>query len=189
MDVRWAHVKERPVRAPLPLWLALGLLFLTPGCDDRAASALPLWTPADHDNVASPAAGQIDTEAPRPKMPDLSQHGIDDVVLATWKQNCTSCHGLIGRGDGPQSPMFRPPDLTQPELQEGASDDEILSAIAKGRGKMPAFGHLPEDTRKGLLRLVRMLGAPRPSATSAAPEAAAPPPGHPPVGAKPPNHP
>jgi mono/diheme cytochrome c family protein len=157
------------VRAPHLLGLALGLLFSTLGCDDRSASTLPLWTPADHDNVASPAAGQVDTEAPRPNMPDLSQHGIDDVVLATWKQNCTSCHGLIGRGDGPQSPMFRPPDLTRPELQEGASDDEILEAIAKGRGKMPAFGHLPEDTRKGLLRLVRMLGAPKPGASPAAP--------------------
>lgn len=157
----------RRFAAPIvPILVAL----LLAACDDDSASQLPVWTPNDHDNRSSPAAGQTDTEAPRPRMPDLQEHGIDDVVLATWKQNCTTCHGLVGRGDGPQAPMFRPPDLTTAVFQERAIDSEILHTIEKGRGKMPAFGHLPKDTIQGLARLVRMLGPARPA--EAAPSAA-----------------
>ena len=89
-------------------------------CDRSSAEDLPVWTPNDHDNRSNPGADQTDTTAPRPAMPSLSEHGIDDVVLATWKQNCTTCHGLIGRGDGPQAAMFRPPDLTSAAFQDRA---------------------------------------------------------------------
>lgn len=174
----------------LAVWLPLGA-----GCDDQSAAALPIWSPTDHDNQASPAPGQTDTQAPRPRMPDLAQHGIDDVVLATWKQNCTTCHGLIGRGDGPQSAMFRPPDLTSSTFQERAIDSEIVNTIAKGRGRMPAFGHLPEDTIMGLMKLVRMLGAPKPGAAATPAADGTPsagtslPAGHPPTGQVPAGHP
>ncbi len=94
-------------------------------------------------------------------MPALEKHGIDDVILATWKQNCTPCHGLIGRGDGPRGRNLRPPDLTDPTWQERAIDSEIASTIKRGRGKMPAFGHLPDKTIQGLVRLVRMLNRKR----------------------------
>lgn len=92
-------------------------------------------------------------------MPDLQKHGVDDVVLATWKQNCTRCHGIIGRGDGPEGRLVGPPDLTQAAWQKRAIDSEVAYAIKKGRGKMPAFPHLPENTIQGLVRLVRMLGS------------------------------
>lgn len=173
---------SRCVSTGVVLFLAL---LLSTGCDDQDSAGLPIWTPTDHDNQASPAAGQTDTTAPRPRMPELEQHGIDDVVLATWKQNCTTCHGLIGRGDGPQGPMFRPPDLTSNAFQERAIDSEILYTIEKGRGRMPAFGHLPKDTIQGLLRLVRMLGAPKPAATGTPGPTSQPPAGHPPVGTQP----
>jgi cytochrome c oxidase cbb3-type subunit 3 len=131
------------------------------GCKDGSAEELPVWTPQDHDNQGAPSPGQVDIKAPRPGMPDLAEHGISDVILATWKQNCTPCHGLIGRGDGPQGRMLRPPDLTSPEYHKRAIDSEMQYTIKKGRGRMPAFGHLPDDTVKGLVNLVRMLNPER----------------------------
>lgn len=181
-------------------WPLFSLCLL--GCDGQSSKDLPVWSPSDHDNQSNPGADQTDTTAARPRMPELNEHGIDDVVLATWKQNCTTCHGLVGRGDGPQAPMFRPPDLTSAAFQARAIDSEILYAIEKGRGRMPAFGHLPKDTIAGLARLVRMLG-PAPgdvppassagaasSATPAASAAAAPGPAPaPPAGHGAPPHP
>lgn len=159
------HGRGRRLAPSALLCLATYLM----GCEDRSTASLPVWTPNDHDNRASPGAGQTDTEAPRPEMPSLDQHGIDDVVLATWRQNCTTCHGLIGRGDGPQGAMFRPPDLTSPAFQARAIDSEILHTIEKGKGRMPGFGQLPKDTIAGLARLVRLLGAPpKPEASAAA---------------------
>lgn len=149
------------------------------GCREKKAELLPEWTPADHDSRGNPSPGQVDTQARRtvqadtptrrPGMPNLSQHGIDDVVLATWKQSCTPCHGLIGRGDGPQGAMLRPTDLTSAAFQERAIDSEMAYAIKKGRGRMPAFGHLPDSTIEGLVRLVRLLGPAKPAPPGPAP--------------------
>jgi hypothetical protein len=146
-----------PNRFAFPFLLAL----IISGCDKTSAEELPVWMPQDHDNQEQPAPGQVDTKAPRPGMPNLEEHGISDVILATWKQNCTRCHGLIGRGDGPEGRMVNPPDLTDPVFQKRAIDSEMAYAIKKGRGRMPAFGHLPESTVTGLVNLVRMLNRER----------------------------
>jgi mono/diheme cytochrome c family protein len=130
-------------------------------CDKKDPGALPEWSPADHDNQDKPEAGQVDTKNPRPGMPNLEQYGLNDLILATWKQNCVPCHGVIGRGDGPQSAVFRPTDLTNPEWQRVAIDSEIAHTIKKGRGRMPAFAQIPDETVTGLVRLVRMLNAGR----------------------------
>ncbi len=138
-------------------WVVCGVSLLAWGCDAKNPDALPEWTPGDHDNQESPAAGQVDTSQ-RSAMPDLEKHGITDVVLATWKQNCVRCHGVIGRGDGPDGRALRPRDLSNPTWQRVALDSEIRRTIEKGRGKMPAFGHLPDETISGLIQLIRMLG-------------------------------
>lgn len=121
--------------------------------------ALSVWTPADHNNQTTPNAGQVDTEKPRPNMPDLTKHGVDEVVLATWKQNCMTCHGVIGRGDGPQGAMMKPPDFTSAAFQSRALDSELKHAIQKGRGRMPAFPQIPDKTVDGLISLIRMLSS------------------------------
>lgn len=142
-------------------WL-LGLsLLATVGCSRSDASELPEWSPADHDNQSKPGAGQVDTAERKAQMPDLTKQGVDDVVLAAWKQNCVPCHGVIGRGDGPQGRSMRPPDFTNPRWHRTALDSEMAYAIQKGRGNMPAFAHLPEPTVQGLVKLVRMLNPDR----------------------------
>jgi len=126
-------------------------------CQEKGKD-LPTWTPGDHDNAAKPAAGQVDTKAPRPGMPNLEKHGINDVILATWKQSCMPCHGRIGQGDGPQAVALHPPDFTDPRFQKVAIDSEMEHTIRRGRGPMPAFAHFPDDTVKGLVQLVRLMG-------------------------------
>lgn len=163
--------RRTPPRTLLPT-LAL-LAFLT-ACRTDPGDVRE-WSPADHDNQPSAAnagtkTGQVDPTKPRPGMPDLSQHGVDEVILATWKQNCVSCHGVIGRGDGPLGAAVRPPNFTDPEWQRVHLDEEMARSIRKGRGKMPAFAALPPETVDGLVRLIRLLNPTRPTPTE--PEAA-----------------
>lgn len=157
----------RNIRAPYLAALPLVTLLCSCACERSTSSDLQEWSPADHDNQSQPGAGQVNTSQPRPGMPDLEEQGVTEVVLAAWKTNCVRCHGIIGRGDGPNGRVFKPRDLTNPKWQRVALDSEIARTIRRGRGQMPGFSQLPETTVQGLVRLVRMLnaeGAPESSA-------------------------
>jgi len=122
----------------------IGLAFL-PACD-RGPSQVREWTPNDHDQPAS-APGQVTarpgTEGPDPTLVDLA-----------WQRNCATCHGAVGRGDGPQGAMVRAPDLTRATWQENISDEEMAAVIRKGKNKMPAFD-LPPQVVQGLVQRIR----------------------------------
>jgi mono/diheme cytochrome c family protein len=130
---------------------ASALLLVVLGCS-RAPTDLREWTVSDHDHTQDPSGTQVAANQPS----SAGMFGISEVVLAAWRQNCTTCHGAIGRGDGPQAAMTKPRDLTDPGWQATVSDDDIASVIRTGRGAMPAFP-LPESTVDGLVRLVRLL--------------------------------
>lgn len=176
-------------RALWGLWIALSLP-LGVGCD-RSRDDVREWTPQDHDHTGAPSAGQVDTSQPGAN--PLADHGVSDVILATWKQNCVTCHGVIGRGDGPQGRMLRPPDFTNPVWQKNALDDHMRRTIQKGRGAMPPFGHLPDETVDGLIHLIRLLNRDRANTPAGSTEGAAsangahPAPGAVPANAAPPN--
>lgn len=121
-------------------------------------SDLREWRPSDHDQPAAASSTQA-LPASRSTGKDTGMHGIDEVVLAAWKQNCVRCHGVIGRGDGPQGAMFGATDLTRADWQVSVSDESIADTIRTGRGSMPGFSNLPEPTVKGLIRLIRLLNA------------------------------
>lgn len=123
-------------------------------CEQAPPDRRP-WRPSDHDHAAEPSPGQS-VPANQSTGRDTGMHGIDEVVLAAWKQNCVRCHGVIGRGDGPQGAMFRARDLTDPEWQASITDAQIAGVIRSGKGAMPGF-ELPEGTIAGLVRLLRLL--------------------------------
>jgi len=151
---------------------------------DRKPEDLPEWSARDHDNQKEAKSNQFDSTAPpKPGMPALEKYGINQVTLAAWKQNCVPCHGLIGAGDGPQGSMTRPTDLTNPKWHEVALDSEIENTIKKGRGRMPAFAQLPDETVTGLVRLIRLMNPERERDATASAPAAAPAPGAAPVAA------
>lgn len=76
------------------------------------------------------------------------------LVDVAWRQNCAPCHGPVGRGDGPQGPMVRAPDLTRADWQANITDEEMAATIRKGKNKMPAFD-LPDQVIRGLVQRIR----------------------------------
>jgi mono/diheme cytochrome c family protein len=133
----------------------LALCWALAGCNDPPGD-LRTWRPEDHDHTTNPGQNQVVAGPDAGTAPELAQIGLDEVTVIAWQQNCTRCHGRIGRGDGPQSQMFRATDLTNPAWQRAVTDDQIFASIKNGRGQMPPFA-LPDSTIRSLVRLVRVL--------------------------------
>jgi hypothetical protein len=114
------------------------------------------WRPSDHDHTDSPSENQV-VGGPDGGSPELARHGLNEVTMIAWQQNCVRCHGRLGRGDGPQGPMTHATDLGNPDFQRTITDEQMLKSIRDGKGLMPAFP-LPEPTLKSLVQLVRLIG-------------------------------
>ena len=135
------------------LALVTMLVWALAGCESPPAAAdLREWTPQDHDHgddkqraasgaQATPGGGSTD-------------EGTRTLVEATWRNQCTSCHGPLGRGDGPSGPMVRATDLTKNEWQSSVTDPQIAASISNGKGKMPRFD-LPPNVLAGLVARIR----------------------------------
>lgn len=140
-----AHTLSRVVRIahviPLVAAAALGSF----GCD-RAPSAdgLKEWTVADHDGEKKNAK----------QGPKGDGGGAPPLVELTWRNQCQSCHGPTGHGDGPQGPMVKAQDLSRDDWQSKISDADIAAVIANGKGRMPKF-ELPAEVVSGLVVRVR----------------------------------
>jgi len=118
---------------------------------DPAPSDVREWTPADHDQ---PAGAQNAPARPRGSARPAGSSDVDLVELA-WDRACTPCHGPRGRGDGPQGPMLRAPDLTRSDWQDRVSDESMLETIRNGRNKMPKFkGKLTQEEIDDLAKFV-----------------------------------
>ncbi len=152
-----------------PSWLAL-LAILVFGCQ-RESRDVREWRPSDHDHTSEPSRGQVDVSDGGSEM--LRAHGLDEVIIATWRSQCMRCHGVAGRGDGPEAARWHPRDLGQAEWQRRTSDDLIRQAIERGKGAMPP-SHLPDSTLDGLVRLVRLMAEPATPPAGSAPSGSAP---------------
>lgn len=163
---RWSwQTREVLRRFLVSLTLALSLT----GCD-RAPDDLREWTPADHHHTAEPNRGQVtsDTNPEAAKPPP----GLEDVTIVAWRRNCMRCHGVVGRGDGPQGAMMGATDLSNPDWQAKTSDEQMASIIQRGKGAMPAFD-LPQPTIQKLVKLVRLFNSARKEEEAAAPPGSA----------------
>lgn len=131
-----------------PAFLLISLAFAAVTACDRAPSAdgLKEWSPADHGGEQKSAAGQGARVA--------DGGGTFTIVEVTWRNQCASCHGLGGHGDGPQGPMFKAADLSKDEWQSKVKDEDIAAVIQNGKGRMPKF-ELPPEVVKGLVERVR----------------------------------
>jgi mono/diheme cytochrome c family protein len=114
------------------------------------------WRPGDHDQ-ASNQAPQVSARAAPPNAPP---GGVDSGLIdLAWRRNCEKCHGPRGRGDGPEGPMVRAPDLTRPEWLDKTTDAQILEVVRNGKNKMPGFGAaLPANVLDGLVKRIRSGG-------------------------------
>ena len=137
-------------RAILPfVWLTLL------GCNNSPGDVRE-WRASDHDRNDTPGKGQAQVDPKAATGPTVP--GLEDVTLVAWSQNCTPCHGELGRGDGPRGPMLKATNLSDPAWQQSRTDQDIAKAIKLGKGAMPAF-NLPDTTIVNLVRLVRMMNA------------------------------
>jgi len=135
-----------------PHTLGFGLIvsMLAFGCD-RAPSAdgLAEWSPQDHDRTEENSKLRAGVQ-----VKDQKDDG-STLIEITWAQSCAQCHGPYGRGDGPNGPMVKAPDLTREEWQARATDEDIEDRIRSGKGTMPRFDHLPPAVLKGLVARIR----------------------------------
>lgn len=143
------------------------------GCS-RTPDDLREWRPSDHHNNAT--AAEADPGGGRTAQvtgsAEAAMPGLEDVTVVAWQRNCTTCHGSLGRGDGPRGPMLKARDLSDPAWQSSVTDADIAAAITKGKNAMPAFP-LPASTIDGLVHLVRLLNRDRKIPASEAPPASA----------------
>jgi mono/diheme cytochrome c family protein len=98
-------------------------------------------------------AGQLAAGAPLRGNPDEGRLIFED--------RCASCHGLQGRGDGPQAPFLSPRPASL--ISAGTSvksDSELLAVITNGKARtaMPAWKDLlTEEQRRDVLAYIRTL--------------------------------
>jgi mono/diheme cytochrome c family protein len=73
--------------------------------------------------------------------------------------NCVSCHGPLGKGDGPAAAALPPPKPANwtSEAVQKQSDGELFWKISNGRGAMPPWKHLPDKDRWEIVNYIRTL--------------------------------
>lgn len=80
-----------------------------------------------------------------------------DDAAATYKAKCAMCHGADGKGDTPVGKKMGIHDFASPEVQK-MSDDELITAITKGKNKMPAYENkLSAAQTKDIVTYIRQL--------------------------------
>ena len=135
------------------LFCAVGPLVLG-GCESPPSAAdLPEWSPKDHDHSEEQARVASGAQA-APAASGAKDDGSRALVEATWRNQCASCHGLVGHGDGPNGPMVKATDLTAVAWQSGLTDAQIAASITNGKNRMPRFD-LPPNVVSGLVARIR----------------------------------
>ncbi len=148
-------------RRVLSYCLLSSLLVAAAACDrPPAADSLKEWTAADHHSTDDDKLGGA-AAAGRTGRPAASAAAagtdVAQLVDITWRQQCVTCHGPAGRGDGQMGPMVQAPDLTRQDWQSKVTDAEMAATIKSGRNRMPSF-NLPDPVLGGLVARIRALG-------------------------------
>lgn len=120
--------------------LSLGMGLSTPGIDS--------W--------------KVPEDARKRKNPsNVTEAGIS-AAREIYKDQCAKCHGETGKGDGPESFMYKtkPSDFTDARVMNAMTDGEIFYEISEGRRPMPMFKQrLSEEQRWQLVNFLRTFAA------------------------------
>ena len=117
----------------------------------------------------------VPEEATKLKNPVPASEAALAAGKALFVEHCAQCHGVGGKGDGPEAPMYsvKPADFTDAHMMGEMTDGEIFWKISEGRRPMPTFKkQLTEEQRWQLVNYVRAFApqpapAPKPSAAPA----------------------
>jgi len=151
-------------------FVLFGLIVIPSLVRERRAPVAP-----PSDQPAATGTGWLDqAEVPPSKGRDLPPVDPATVMTANpkllargemlFKQNCNSCHGDAGRGDGPAQATLnpKPRNLTSPDKwTRGFRVTDIFTTLAvgvKGTG-MAAFDFIVPADRMALVHYVRSLGS------------------------------
>jgi mono/diheme cytochrome c family protein len=75
----------------------------------------------------------------------------------TFKAKCAACHGPDGSGNTTMGKNMKLRDLGSADVQK-QSDDELMTIVSKGKGKMPAYdGKLTKDQISDAVKYIRTL--------------------------------
>ena len=132
-----------------PMRAGAFLILIFAACD-RAPEPTAEWSPLDHDHDPQQQGQQAPPQGSN--KPNVQQQLIE----TAWMQSCATCHGPLGRGDGPQGSLVKAPDLTRMDWQSKVSDEDIAKQIKTGKGLMPPQ-NLPDSTIHGLVARIRAL--------------------------------
>lgn len=85
----------------------------------------------------------------------VNGRAADNVV---FKEMCSVCHGVDGKGDTQMGKTLKVPVLSSPAVQK-QTDAELTKTITTGKNKMPAIGNgLKPEEVKNLVVFIRGLG-------------------------------
>lgn len=85
-----------------------------------------------------------------------SSSALAQDAAATYKTKCAACHGADGKGSA-MGQKLGVHDFTSADVQK-QTDAQLTEAIAKGKGKMPAYeGKLKDGEIKDLVAFIRGL--------------------------------
>lgn len=101
---------------------------------------------------------KIPEDARKRKNPsNVNEAGLS-AARETYKDQCAKCHGDTGKGDGPESFMYKtkPSDFTDVRVMNAMTDGEIFYKMSEGRRPMPMFKQrLSEEQRWQLVNFLR----------------------------------
>ncbi len=113
--------------------------------EDERRGPVREWRASDHAQPATPDPARVAADAPvaptaiaPPDEP--SPEMVARAAAALFESRCASCHGVTGRGDGPEAPSASMPDLSNGAFQDGRTDADFARAIRMGQGLMPQYG-------------------------------------------------
>jgi mono/diheme cytochrome c family protein len=81
-----------------------------------------------------------------------------DSVRPIYRDKCSSCHGLSGRGDGHDGSLYdpKPTDFTDARHMSAVTDGELFYKLTEGRKPMPSFKkRLSDEQRWRMVLLIR----------------------------------
>jgi cytochrome c553 len=100
----------------------------------------------------------IPDEAKQRQNPLQTSLKVLESARPLYKENCERCHGVTGKGNGPESARQypSPSDLTDTQRMNALTDGAIFYQISEGRRPMPSFKRrMTEDQRWQLVLLLR----------------------------------
>lgn len=86
---------------------------------------------------APPDASKV--KNPVPKTKESTDRG-----KLLYLQHCMTCHGISGKGDGPEAPGLdpKPGDFTDAKEMKSQTDGDLFWKLTNGKGKMKPYAEI-----------------------------------------------